>query len=151
MMERPRLFPLALLLVTGIFLIAACSDQPLIRGGGSTANDLIKTDIKPGDGPAATTGRRLMVHYTGWLYDEDAPENKGRKFESSRDSGKPYNFQLGAGYVIKGWDRGVAGMKVGGQRMLVIPPSLGFGARGSADGVPPNATLIYEIELLGMD
>jgi len=89
-----------------------------------------------------------MVHYTGWLYDSAAPENKGAKFDSSRDRGVPFGFFLGAGKVIKGWDQGVVGMKVGGQRRLVIPPQLGYGERGAGGVIPPNATLIFDVELV---
>ena len=112
--------------------------------------ELIKTDIKLGEGAEATTGHDVSVHYTGWLYDEAAPEHKGNKFDSSRDRGNPFEFPLGAGHVIKGWDQGVAGMKVGGQRMLVIPANLGYGARGAGGAIPPNATLVFDVELLGV-
>jgi len=106
------------------------------------------TDVKLGTGAAATPGQTVHVHYTGWLFDADAPENKGRKFDSSRDRGDPFSFQLGAGHVIQGWDQGVAGMLVGGQRTLVIPPELGYGARGAGGVIPPNATLVFDVELL---
>jgi len=106
------------------------------------------TDITPGTGEAATSGRNVAVHYTGWLYDEAAPENKGRKFDSSRDRGDPFSFMLGGGQVIQGWDQGVVGMKVGGHRRLVIPPELGYGARGAGSVIPPNATLVFDVELL---
>jgi FKBP-type peptidyl-prolyl cis-trans isomerase FkpA len=106
------------------------------------------TDIKIGTGETATAGRYVAVHYTGWLFDEAAPENKGRKFDSSRDRGDPFRFPLGAGHVIQGWDQGVAGMQVGGQRRLVIPPELGYGARGAGGVIPPNATLVFDVELL---
>ncbi|TXT23645.1 MAG: FKBP-type peptidyl-prolyl cis-trans isomerase FkpA [Gallionellaceae bacterium] len=145
---------LALLLVAGIFSIAGCSDQPLIGGGGGetdTASGLVKTDILLGEGGVAAARRKVTVHYTGWLYDENAPENKGKKFDSSRDSGKPYSFQLGAGQVIKGWDVGVSGMKEGGRRTLTIPPGLGYGARGYSNMIPANATLIFDVEMLGVD
>ena len=103
-----------------------------------------------GEGDLAEAGREVVVHYTGWLFDDAAPENKGRKFDSSRDRGEPFVFPLGAGHVIKGWDQGVAGMRVGGQRTLVIPPELGYGARGAGGVIPPNATLVFDVELLGV-
>ncbi len=92
----------------------------------------------------------VRVHYTGWLYDPAAPDKKGKKFDSSKDRNDPFEFPLGAGHVIEGWDRGVAGMKVGGSRVLTIPPALGYGARGVGDDIPPNATLLFEVELLGV-
>lgn len=107
-------------------------------------------DTKIGTGAEATPGQYIQVHYTGWLFDEGAPENKGRKFDSSRDRGQPFEFQLGVGQVIGGWDQGFAGMKVGGERTLIIPPELGYGARGAGGVIPPNATLIFEVELLGI-
>ncbi len=108
------------------------------------------TDTKIGTGAEATPGQHISVHYTGWLFDAAAADNKGRKFDSSRDRGQPFQFQLGVGQVIGGWDQGFAGMKVGGQRTLVIPPELGYGARGAGGVIPPNATLIFEVELLGV-
>ncbi|PZW41033.1 FKBP-type peptidyl-prolyl cis-trans isomerase FkpA [Humitalea rosea] len=108
------------------------------------------TDVKLGTGAAATPGQQVSVHYTGWLFDAAAPDNKGRKFDSSRDRGDAFVFQLGAGHVIQGWDQGVAGMLVGGQRTLVIPPELGYGARGAGGVIPPNATLVFDVELLGV-
>jgi FKBP-type peptidyl-prolyl cis-trans isomerase len=108
------------------------------------------SDTKPGTGEEATAGRMVTVHYTGWLFDEFSPENKGIKFDSSRDRGDPFVFELGAGHVIQGWDQGVAGMRVGGERLLVIPPELGYGARGAGGVIPPDATLIFEVELLGV-
>ncbi len=112
--------------------------------------ELIKTDNKMGEGAQAAAGQDVSVHYTGWLFDEAAPENKGRKFDSSRDRGTPFEFPLGAGHVIKGWDQGVEGMKVGGQRTLVIPAQLGYGARGAGGVIPPNATLVFDVELLAV-
>ena len=112
--------------------------------------ELIKTDNKLGEGAEATAGQHVTVHYTGWLYDEAAPENKGKKFDSSRDRAEPFDFPLGAGRVIKGWDQGVEGMKVGGQRTLVIPANLGYGARGAGGVIPPNATLVFDVELLAV-
>ncbi len=107
-------------------------------------------DIAKGSGATATAGQTVSVHYTGWLHDPAAPEAKGRKFDSSRDRGDPFSFPLGAGHVIQGWDQGVAGMKIGGQRRLTIPPELGYGARGAGGVIPPNATLVFDVELLGL-
>ena len=108
-----------------------------------TPSGLAYKDVKVGDGPVAQAGQTATVHYTGWL------QSDGSKFDSSRDRNEPFGFQLGAGQVIKGWDEGVAGMKVGGRRVLVIPPSLGYGANGTGP-IPPNATLVFDVELLGV-
>ncbi len=105
-------------------------------------------DHKIGTGATAVAGKTVFVHYTGWLFDAAAPDNKGRKFDSSRDRGQPFSFPLGEGYVIQGWDKGVEGMQVGGQRTLTIPPELGYGARGAGGVIPPNATLVFDVELL---
>ena len=109
---------------------------------------LQKTDTKVGTGAAATPGKSVSVHYTGWLYDPNAKDHHGKKFDSSKDRGEPFEFKLGAGMVIRGWDEGVADMKVGGARTLVIPPDLGYGARGAGGVIPPNATLVFDVELL---
>ena len=128
---------------------------------------LTKVDVKLGSGKEAIAGKKVSVHYTGWLFDESAPrecselprfvsmkrvqsclENKGKKFDSSRDRPGNFKFTLGAGQVIKGWDQGLQGMKVGGKRTLIIPPSLGYGARGSGGAIPPNATLVFDVELM---
>lgn len=107
-----------------------------------------RTDLEVGTGREAVKGRTLSVHYTGWLYDPTQPEMKGRMFDASRDRG-PFSFQLGAGQVIPGWDQGFDGMKIGGRRRLIIPPSLGYGVDGAGGGIiPPNATLLFEMELL---
>lgn len=108
-----------------------------------TDSGLKYDDLQEGDGAAATAGQRVSVHYTGWLTD-------GRKFDSSLDRNTPFDFVLGAGRVIRGWDEGVQGMKVGGKRKLTIPPQLGYGARGAGGVIPPNAALVFEIELLGI-
>ena len=105
---------------------------------------------KIGAGAEAVAGKNVTVHYTGWLFDAAAPEKKGKKFDSSRDRGDPFVFPLGAGRVIAGWDQGVAGMKVGGSRTLIVPPELGYGARGAGGAIPPNATLVFDVELLGV-
>ena len=112
--------------------------------------ELIRKDNKLGDGATATAGHDVSVHYTGWLYDAAAPDHRGTKFDSSRDRGQPFEFPLGAGRVIPGWDQGVVGMKVGGQRTLTIPAHLGYGARGAGGAIPPNATLVFDVELLGV-
>ena len=110
-------------------------------------NGLKYTDTKTGDGATATPGNKVSVHYTGWVYNNGA---KGTKFDSSVDRGQPFQFTLGAHQVIAGWDEGVAGMKVGGKRTLIIPPELGYGARGAGGVIPPNATLMFDVELLGV-
>jgi FKBP-type peptidyl-prolyl cis-trans isomerase FkpA len=110
----------------------------------TTPSGLIIEDVTIGDGPLATAGQRVTVHYTGWLED-------GEKFDSSKDRDEPFDFSLGGGRVIKGWDEGVQGMKVGGTRKLTIPPALGYGARGAGGVIPPNATLVFEVELLGVE
>ena len=101
-----------------------------------------------GTGPQPDAGQTVTVHYTGWLYERGA---KGAKFDSSRDRGKPFSFELGAGRVIAGWDQGVATMHVGGKRTLIIPPNLGYGARGAGGVIPPNATLMFDVELLSIN
>ena len=106
------------------------------------------TEVKEGTGTAITAGQTAVVHYTGWLYSAEAREHKGKKFDSSRDRNDPFSFHVGGGEVISGWDQGVVGMKVGGQRRLVVPPALGYGARGAGGVIPPNATLVFDVELL---
>lgn len=132
---------------------AAASHAPASTAQGlskldATQPDLTKIDVKQGNGAEAVAGRTVVVHYTGWLSDTSKPDSRGAKFDSSRDRNQPFSFVLGAGRVIKGWDEGVAGMKVGGKRTLVIPPQLGYGPRGAGGVIPPNATLIFDIELL---
>ncbi|MDD3449732.1 MAG: FKBP-type peptidyl-prolyl cis-trans isomerase [Gammaproteobacteria bacterium] len=109
-----------------------------------TDSGLKYEDLKTGDGATAAAGMRVTVHYTGWLTD-------GRRFDSSRDRGEPFSFPLGGGRVIRGWDEGVAGMQVGGVRKLTIPPQLGYGRQGAGGVIPPNATLVFEVELLAVD
>ena len=109
-----------------------------------------KIDTVVGTGATAKAGQTVTVHYTGWLYDESAADKKGSKFDSSVDRGSPFVFPLGAGRVIKGWDNGFEGMQVGGKRTLIIPAAMGYGARGAGDKIPPNATLLFDVELLGV-
>ena len=113
----------------------------------TTASGLIYEEIVVGSGDEAAAGQHVSVHYTGWLYQND---QAGKKFDSSKDRNEPFAFSLGAGQVIKGWDEGVQGMQVGGTRRLVIPPGLGYGARGAGGVIPPNATLLFVVELLGV-
>ena len=114
----------------------------------TTASGLQYEDTVVGEGAQATPGQDVTVHYTGWLYKDG---QQGAKFDSSRDRRDPFVFPLGAGMVIKGWDEGVQGMKVGGKRTLLIPPELGYGAYGAGGVIPPNATLVFEVELLGVE
>ncbi len=149
-MKRLALLPLTLLLSAAILTTTACTEQASNQNTENRMSELIKTDTKTGTGAEATAGHDVTVHYTGWLYDEQAPDHKGRKFDSSRDRNEPFTFPLGGGRVIKGWDEGVAGMKIGGQRTLVIPPQMGYGSRGAGGVIPPNATLVFDVELLGV-
>jgi len=131
--------------------LSACSNSnsPTTTSTGSNGvssiTTLQTTDVKVGTGADAVVGRAITVHYTGWLYSESASDHHGTKFDSSVDRNVPYTFILGAGTVIKGWDQGIVGMKVGGQRTLVIPPSLGYGSTGVSGTIPANATLIFDV------
>lgn len=116
----------------------------------SNITELVKKDTVIGTGREAEAGLNVTVHYTGWLYDPSKEDGKGKKFDSSVDRGDPFNFSLGAGQVIQGWDQGFAGMKIGGKRTLIIPAEMGYGARGAGGVIPPNATLIFDVELLGV-
>ena len=113
----------------------------------TTASGLSFEDTRPGTGAQPSPGQTCVMHYTGWLWVNNA---KGAKFDSSHDRGKPFTFPIGQGRVIKGWDEGVATMKVGGKRTLIIPPQLGYGERGAGGVIPPNATLIFDVELLAI-
>lgn len=118
----------------------------------TTDSGLKYEDTTVGSGATAQAGQQVKVHYTGWLYEPasgDVAGVKGKKFDSSKDRGDPFSFRLAGGQVIKGWDEGVQGMQVGGTRLLVIPPELGYGARGAGGAIPPNAMLMFEVELLG--
>ena len=135
-----------------VLALAIAAAVPLLGRVDAATNQVIEmpnglkyTDTKTGDGATATPGNKVSVHYTGWLYNNGA---KGAKFDSSVDRGRPFEFPIGTHRVIAGWDEGVATMKVGGKRTLIIPPDLGYGPRGAGGVIPPNATLIFEVELL---
>ena len=131
-----------------LLALSACAD-PGPPPGGSVA-ELQRIDEKTGTGAVATAGSDVTVHYTGWLYDERAKDKRGEEFDSSVDRGQPFTFLLGAGQVIRGWDDGVAGMRVGGKRRLLIPSDYGYGRDGAGDAIPPNASLVFEVELLAV-
>jgi FKBP-type peptidyl-prolyl cis-trans isomerase FkpA len=145
--------------ITAALLISACAiaaaaiaakEKTPVTAPVSVPTTLEITDVKAGKGPAIVAGQTAVVHYTGWLYSPSAADHKGKKFDSSRDRNDPFSFQVGAAEVIGGWDQGVLGMQAGGQRRLLIPPALGYGARGAGGVIPPNATLLFDIELLSI-
>lgn len=130
-------------------LLAACSSQH----GAAPVTDIPamqSTDTVVGTGPAAKAGDTVEVNYTGWLYDPKAPDHHGQKFDASQDHGSTFTFPLGAGQVIKGWDQGVVGMQAGGKRTLLIPSSLGYGSHGAGGVIPPNAALVFDVELVSI-
>lgn len=145
-------FMLSALLVSACAIAAAAKESSVTTAAPASPApaNLAKTDIKAGKGPAIAAGQTAVVHYTGWLYSPEAADHKGKKFDSSRDRNDPFSFRVGGGEVIGGWDQGVVGMQSGGQRRLVIPPDLGYGARGAGGVIPPNATLLFDIELLSI-
>jgi FKBP-type peptidyl-prolyl cis-trans isomerase FkpA len=132
--------------LVSVLLLAACGGPPPYTGG--DVAELQRIDVTMGEGDPAVAGDEVSVHYTGWLYDQDAPDRRGAKFDSSRDRGQPFVFRLGAGRVIRGWDEGVAGMRRGGTRELHIPAWLGYGTDGAGRVIPPGASLVFEVELL---
>ena len=138
--------PLRLAACLSVLVLIACGGPPPYTGGDVT--DLQRIDITVGKGDPAIAGDEVSVHYTGWLYDQNAPDRRGQKFDSSRDRGQPFVFRLGAGRVIRGWDEGVADMRRGGKRELQIPAGLGYGARGAGKVIPAGASLVFEVELL---
>jgi peptidylprolyl isomerase len=141
---------LAIVAATAAVFAAGCSTTAMAQAAGkpmTTPSGLPITDSKVGTGASPKPGQICVMHYTGWLYENGA---KGKKFDSSVDRGQPFEFPIGQGRVIAGWDEGVATMKVGGKRTLIIPPALGYGARGAGGVIPPNATLIFDVELLGV-
>ena len=137
-----------MLLTASLAVFPACGGDSEERMADSGITALQKTDVTAGTGAEARSGQVVRVHYTGWLYNTAATDHKGQKFDSSKDRNEPFEFKLGGGEVIQGWDEGVAGMKVGGTRLLTIPPALGYGAQGAGGVIPPNATLLFEVELL---
>ncbi|MFI5147124.1 MAG: FKBP-type peptidyl-prolyl cis-trans isomerase [Vicinamibacteria bacterium] len=153
-MIRPTFHAYAFLAFAAAFAPVASAQNPSTPGTkeiskmDATVTALKKIDTKQGTGAEAVAGKPVVVHYTGWLYDPSAPEGKGKKFDSSLDRREPFSFPLGGGRVIRGWDEGVAGMKVGGTRTLIIPADMGYGARGAGGVIPPNATLLFDVELL---
>jgi len=126
-----------------------CGDSPTSPSTTQPRGEFSQTDLRAGTGTTATTGRPVTVNYTGWLYDPTQPESKGRQFDTSVGRG-PYSFMLGAGQVIRGWDQGVPGMRVGGLRRLVLPPELAYGSAGSGNTIPPNASLVFDVEMLNV-
>ncbi len=138
-----------LLSLFALISLVACS-APAPQQTRGSVDQLTVVDSKVGTGAEAMAGMKVTVHYTGWLYDETAGNKHGSQFDSSRDHGEPFSFVLGAGNVIAGWDQGVAGMHVGGKRTLLIPAALGYGARGAGDDIPPNASLVFDVELLDL-
>ena len=142
------LMALALGITSAGIALTGAPSQAMAQAAGktmTTQSGLKITDTKVGDGATPKTGQTCVMHYTGWLYENGA---KGKKFDSSVDRGEPFEFAIGALQVIRGWDEGVATMKVGGKRTLIIPPELGYGARGAGGVIPPNATLVFDVELL---
>ena len=138
---------IALAVIAANAAVAAASRPASAQNVMTTPSGLKIIDTKPGSGASPKTGQTCVMHYTGWLYENGA---KGRKFDSSVDRGQPFEFPIGRGQVIAGWDEGVASMKVGGKRTLIIPAALGYGARGAGGVIPQNATLMFDVELLGV-
>jgi FKBP-type peptidyl-prolyl cis-trans isomerase FkpA len=133
-----------------VSLIAACGGKPAAIPANEVTS--MKTlELKPGAGEGIAAGKIAVVHYTGWLYEASAKDNKGRQFDSSRRTGRPFRFPVGAGQVIKGWDQGVLGMRVGESRRLIIPPDLAYGDSGAGGVIPPGATLVFDVDLVAIE
>ena len=143
--------PSAVAVILACAMLAGCArpSLPAVAPANQVAA-LEVTDLVVGQGTEASPGSRVTVHYTGWLYDHTRPDKKGAEFDSSRKGGQPFSFALGQQQVIAGWDQGVTGMKVGGQRRLLIPSALAYGDRGAGGVIPPGATLVFDVELLGV-
>ena len=150
--HRARGAALALLSAALLVPLTACAPpRPSSQTTTSPENQVAALqvqDLVVGQGAEAAPGSKVTVHYSGWLYEQAAPDHKGKAFDSSRESGRPFSFALGARQVIAGWDQGVAGMRVGGQRRLLIPATLAYGEQGAGGVIPPNATLVFDVELL---
>jgi peptidylprolyl isomerase len=144
-MSPQRIFVSAILLALAAVPLASKPAQA--AGEITTPSGLRIIDVKPGTGPVPHAGQTVTVNYTGWLFVDD---KKGKKFDSSLDRGEPFSFTLGQGQVIRGWDEGLATMHVGGKRTLIIPPDLGYGASGAGGVIPPGATLVFDVDLLGV-
>ena len=138
-------------LVVLVGLIAACGAKTGAVAPTSGVSSMQSMELKAGSGAAVNAGQVAVVQYTGWLYEASAKDNKGKQFDSSRTGGQPFRFPLGAGQVIKGWDQGVAGMKVGESRRLIIPADLAYGDSGAGGVIPPGATLVFDIDLVGIE
>ncbi len=148
-LSRYRSFAIAL--CAAALSQASCTQAPAAKAPSAAApTQLVVVDRKEGDGHTVGGGEPVVVHYSGYLWDASAPGNKGEQFDSSLQHPSPFGFIVGAGRVIKGWDEGVIGMKVGGQRTLIIPAEKGYGARGSGEKIPPNSALVFDIELMGI-
>jgi FKBP-type peptidyl-prolyl cis-trans isomerase FkpA len=139
---------IGVVLVLGV--IAACHGKSTVVPM-SSVTSMQSVELKPGSGDAVTAGKIAVVQYTGWLYEASAPDNKGKQFDSSRTAGQPFRFPLGTGQVIKGWDQGVLGMKIGESRRLIIPPDLAYGDNGAGGVIPPGATLVFDIDLVAIE
>ncbi|WP_017161103.1 FKBP-type peptidyl-prolyl cis-trans isomerase [Xanthomonas phaseoli] len=137
-----------LLTLIAALLLASCA--PVLPPSGGTIASFERIDRTVGTGAEATPGAMVTVHYTGWLYDEKAADKHGKKFDSSLDRAEPFQFVLGGRQVIRGWDDGVAGMRVGGKRTLMTPPDYGYGDNGAGGVIPPGASLVFDVELLGV-
>ncbi len=131
--------------------LSACGGKPAAVPPASAVTSMQSTQIKAGSGEAVTPGKIAVVQYTGWLYEAAAKDNKGKEFDSSRNQGQPFRFPVGAGQVIKGWDQGVVGMKVGESRRLIIPPDMAYGDSGAGGVIPPGATLVFDIDLVAIE
>ncbi|MBP6075663.1 MAG: FKBP-type peptidyl-prolyl cis-trans isomerase [Nitrosomonas sp.] len=150
MLNTKNLFNLSIILLFALVLLPQAAFAYKESVAATDDSQFQKIDTVVGTGEEAEVGKTVNVHYTGWLYDENAPDKKGKKFDSSLDRNEHFSFMLGAGRVIKGWDQGVTGMKVGGKRTLIIPSSMAYGARGAGNVIPPNATLIFDVELISL-
>ena len=148
MARKSPLLQLSLGIILG--LMSACGGKPAAAPP-SPVTSMQSVDLKPGAGPSIAPGKIAVVQYTGWLYEATAKDNKGKQFDSSLTQGQPFRFPLGAGSVIKGWDQGVIGMKIGGSRRLIIPADMAYGDSGAGGVIPPGATLVFDIDLVAIE